>query len=98
MTTPAGVTRFYANTNFGLDILENQQVALVRVTLLNDPFDPYGFFETDFGNYINLSRYIQKHHARDRGWFRVHVTARSWGKTERELKAYMAGLRRDTFV
>jgi hypothetical protein len=53
------ITRFYGNTAFGLDVLENQQVALVRVTLLNDPFDPNGFFETDFDNYINLSKYIQ---------------------------------------
>jgi hypothetical protein len=98
ITAPATVTRFYGNTCFGLDVLENKRVALVRVTLLNDPFDPYGFFETDFGNYINLSKYVQTHHPRDRGWFRVHVTAQSWGKTQRELEGYMAGLRKDTFV
>jgi hypothetical protein len=98
VTAPIGVTRFYGNTCFGLDVLENQQVALVRATVLNDPFDPYGFFETDFGNYINLFKYVQTHHAQDRSWFRAHVTAQSWGKTERELRAYMDGLRNDTFV
>ena len=98
ITAPTGVTRFYGNMSFGLDVLENRQIALVRVTLLNDPFDPYGFFETDFGNYINLLKYVQTHHAKDRGWFRNHVTAQSWGKTERDLTAYMAGLRNDTFV
>ncbi len=97
-SVPASITRFYGNTAFGLDVLENQQVALVRVTLLNDPFDPYGFFETDFDNYVNLSKYVQTHHPHDRGWFRVHVTAQSWGKTQRELEAYMAGLRANTFV
>jgi hypothetical protein len=98
ITAPATVTRFYGNTSFGLDVLDNQQVALVRVALLNDPFDPYGFFETDFGNYMNLANYVRTHHPHDRGWFRVHVTAQSWGKTEREIKAYMAELRKDTFV
>jgi hypothetical protein len=86
------ITRFYGNTAFGLDVLENQQVALVRVTLLNDPFDPNGFFETDFDNYINLSKYVQTDHPHDRGWFRVHVTAQSWGKTQHEVEVYMAGL------
>src|SRR5262249_8269465 len=98
LATPATLTRFYSNTCFGLDLLENQQVSLVRVTLLNDPFDPYGFFETDFGNYIDLFRYVRANHPRDLGWFRVHVTAQSWGKTERDLRRYMSRLRTDTFV
>jgi hypothetical protein len=88
--TPATVTRFYGNTSFGLDVLEDQQVALVRVTLLNDPFDPYGFFETDFGNYVDLLKYVRANHPRDLRWFRGHVTAQSWGKTERDLRRYMA--------
>lgn len=95
---PATVMRFYGNTRFGFDVLEKQHVALVRSTLLNDPFDPYGFFETDFANYSDLLRYVRTHHPRDLGWFRVHVTPVSWGKTERDLKAYMARLRADTFV
>jgi hypothetical protein len=95
---PASVTRFYGKTAFGFDVLENQEVALVMVTELNDPFDPYGFFETDFGNYIKLSKYVQTNHPQDRGWFRVHVTAQSWGRTQCELEAYMAALRTNTFV
>jgi hypothetical protein len=98
MITPMGVTRFYGNPTFALDVLENQHIALVRVTLLNDPFDPYGFFETDFNGYVDLLKYVQKNHPHDRRWFRDHVTPESWGRTERQLRNYMAGLRRDTFV
>ena len=98
LAIPASVIRFYGNTSFGLDVLEDQQVALVRVTLLNDPFDPYGFFETDFGNYFDLIKYVRAKHPHDLGWFRVHVTAQNWGKTERDLRRYMARLRTDTFV
>jgi hypothetical protein len=95
---PRAATRFYGDTRFAFDVLENQQIALVRVTLLNDPFDPYGFFETEFGNYIDLFRYVRANHARDLGWFRAHVTAQSWGKTERDLRRYMKGLRTNSFV
>jgi Protein of unknown function (DUF2971) len=98
MTAPVGVIRFYGNPNFALDVLENRHVALVRVTLLNDPFEPYGFFETDFNGYADLLKYVQKNHPNDRGWFRVHVTPQSWGSTEGQLRNYMADLRRDTFV
>ena len=41
---------------------------------------------------------VQIRHPHDRGWFRLHVTGQSWGKTERELRAYIAGLRTNTLL
>jgi hypothetical protein len=98
MTPPAGLIRFYGNTCFGLDVLNNRHIALVRVTLLNDPFDPYGFFETDFGNYVDLLKYVRTHHRGDMGWFRNRVKPQSWAETERTLKDFMTRLRTETFV
>jgi hypothetical protein len=95
---PTTVMRFYGNTSFGFDVLEQQKIALVRSTLLNDPFDPYGFFETDFTTYADLIRHVRANHRRDLGWFQVQVTPISWVKTERELQEYMVRLRTDTFV
>jgi hypothetical protein len=96
--TPPGLTRFYSKPAFGLDVLENLQVALVRVTLLNDPFDPYAFFETEFDGYLGLFKHVVKEHPRDLGWFKVSVTSGNWRKTEDSLKDYMADLRRHCFV
>jgi hypothetical protein len=95
---PEGLIRFYSYPKFALDVLENRQIAFIRVTLLNDPFDPYGFFETEFKGYMELLSYVGENHAEDRGWFRTKVTAQSWGRSETDLRAYMDGLRRDTFV
>jgi hypothetical protein len=90
--------RFYGNASFGLDVLNNRHIALVRVTLLNDPFDPYGFFETDFDNYLGLLKYVRSHHPGDRPWFRVRISPRTWGATERTLRDFMTTLRTETFV
>ena len=47
---PQYVTRFYGTTDFALDVIQNKQIAFVHVSLLNDPFDPYCFWETDFSD------------------------------------------------
>jgi hypothetical protein len=96
---PETVTRFWGNVDFALDVLNNRQIAFVHVSVLNDPFDPYCFFETDFGeSYPNLIRYVRDNHSHDLGWFRAHVTALSWGQTVRELRNYLQKLREFSFV
>jgi len=96
---PATVTRFYGTVDYALDVIRTKQIAFVHVSLLNDPFDPYCFFETDFeSKYQNLLRYVQQHHPKDMPWFRAQVTAVSWGKTVREIKQYLDALRKHTFM
>ena len=97
--TPPQVTRFYGTTDFALDVIENKQIAFVHALKLNDPFDPYGFFETDFeDSYAKLLQHVQKRHPNDLLWFSSSVTAQSWGQTVTELKSYLQGLRETTFV
>jgi len=48
MDTPQQVTRFYGTVNYAMDVIKNKQIAFVHASMLNDPFDPYCFFETDF--------------------------------------------------
>src|SRR5690242_8995654 len=98
VTVPGSVTRFYGTSAYALDVLENHQITFVRVTLLNDPFDPYGFYETSFNGYVGLSQHILTNHPQDRGWFRAAVSPQSWGESERRVWAYMEALGRDTFV
>jgi Protein of unknown function (DUF2971) len=96
---PPRVTRFYGKIDYALDVIRNRQLAFVHVSVLNDPFDPYCFFETDFGDkYINLLRYVKQHHPKEISWFRAKVTAESWGKTVRDIKAYLEALRKQSFM
>jgi hypothetical protein len=96
---PPTVVRFYGKVDYALDLIRHREIAFVHVSLLNDPFDPYCFFEIDFeGKYSNLLRYVQQHYPKHMPWFRAHVTPQSWGKTVRELHAHLDGFRKHTFM
>jgi len=96
---PAAVTRFYGKVDYALDVIRNKQIAFVHVSLLNDPFDPYCFYETDFEvKYTGLLRYVKTHHPHDISWFRAEVTPSSWGKAVRGVFAYFKDLQQHTFM
>jgi len=92
-------TRFYGNLKFASDVLENKRVTFIHVSLLNDPFDPYCFFETDFGDsYLNFLKYMKSHHSRELPLFRGHVTPQSWNRTTRDLTNALRRIREIAFV
>jgi hypothetical protein len=69
------VVRFYGNFDFALDAIANRQVTFIHVTKLNDQFDPYFFFETDFDvSYTRLVDYVREKHPTDFSWFINMVT------------------------
>ena len=91
--------RFYGNVDYAMDVIKNRQIAFVHVSTLNDPFDPYYFFETDFGDsYQNLITYVRRNHPSDLPWFRAHITQQSWGQTVKELNAFLQMGRETAFV
>jgi hypothetical protein len=99
MDIPQQVTRFYGSTQFALDVISNKKIAFVHISLLNDPFDPYCFFETDFGDsYQNLIAYVKKSHPQDLRWFMAHVTPQGWGQAVRDLKKYLDKERSTGFI
>ncbi|MGD1038035.1 MAG: DUF2971 domain-containing protein [Roseiarcus sp.] len=99
MDIPQQVTRFYGTVDYAMDVVANRQIAFVHVSMLNDPFDPYCFFETDFGeSYPNLIAFMKKNHPGDLPWFRANVPPISWGQTVRDLKAYMQRVRETAFI
>lgn len=96
---PQYVTRFYGVADYAMDVIKNKQIAFVHVATLNDPFDPYCFFETDFGDsYENLTAFVEKHHPGDLSWFKVRVTPASWAQTVSDLEEFMQKVRQTTFV
>jgi hypothetical protein len=96
---PQTVTRFYGTVDYAIDVITNRRIAFVHISVLNDPFDPYCFFETDFGDsYHNLLAYVRKNHPTGMPWFRAHVTPQSWGQIVQDLKAYMKRVRDTSFI
>ncbi len=99
MDTPQQVTRFYGIVDYAMDVIKNRQVAFVHASMLNDPFDPYCFFETDFGDsYQNLIAHVERNHPRDHLRFKAHVTPQSWGQAVKDLKARLQMVRETAFV
>ena len=96
---PKKVVRFYGNTDFALDAIAHQQVTLVHVSKLNDPFDPYFFFETDFdADYDRLCAYVRSRSQADSEWFARHVTREQWGQSVDRAQTHMERCRNASFV
>jgi hypothetical protein len=96
---PTNVVRFYGNEDYAVETIARQQIAFVHVSKLNDPFDPYFFFETDFGvSYKKLLGWVEKNHPDALSWFRRHVTADSLGQAVKDVRQGMEQLRDTSFI
>lgn len=75
---PERIMRFYGNTNYALECIQVNKITFVRSTELNDPFDPWLGFVTDFNDDYNLLiACIKKHYPKDLNAFRARVTPNS---------------------
>jgi hypothetical protein len=94
---PKRVVRFYGNLDFALDVISTRQIALIHVSKINDPFDPYFYFETDFNeDYDRLIAYVTDHHANDLDWFKR--PAEIWSQNMATMKTYFQKLRDSTYL
>ncbi len=97
--TPDRVARFYGNVEFALDTNANRQLTFIHVSKLNDPFDPYFFFETQFDDkYDALISYVRTAHPNDFGWFIQNVPLERWNKTIDEIRTFLESMRQSTFL
>ncbi len=96
---PQYVTRFYGNVDYALDVIANQQITFVHASALNDPFDPYFFLETDFGeDGAHLLNYIRENHPRDEALFKPLIMAASLQQSLKEIREKLLSWRKSTFV
>ena len=60
---PKRVLRFYGNPQYALEDIERKQITFLHKDKLNDPFDPYYYFETDFNeDYQEIINYVKQNH------------------------------------
>jgi hypothetical protein len=96
---PDRLTRFYGNPDYALETIASKQITFVHASLLNDPFDPHFFLETDFGEcYEKLLDYIQKTHPAKLSWFKQQMPPANWALTMKQLKDKLASIRNGLFV
>ena len=96
---PSQVLRFYGNIDYALDTIGAQEITLVHASLLNDPIDPYFFFETDFGDdHSALVDYVRAKHSNDFGWFLNEMTAEWWKTAVPKLRAYFLKLKESLYI
>jgi hypothetical protein len=96
---PKYVVRFYGRVEFAMDTIAHRQVTFVHASKLNDPFDPYFYFETNFdGSYANLLQYVRKKHPNDEQWFVKQVPGEIWDQSVKEIRARFTKLKNETYI
>jgi hypothetical protein len=75
------------------------RITFIRVSLLNDPFDPYFVFETSFdASYERLLDYVNRRSPEDLEWFTRRVPLEHWEISVQGIKTHMDNYRKSTFV
>lgn len=98
-TIPKGVVRFYGNIQYALESIGFKQITLLHPDKLNDPFDPYFFFETDFDDrYSDLVDYVQRHHSKDLQVFTERFPKGNWKQFLVEIEDLFRSFRKNVFL
>lgn len=97
---PPRLTRFYGNIGFAMDVFQTKSIAFVHVSLMNDPFDPYFEFVTDFEDrYGAVLAWIKANQgAKELRWFKNLMPYQSWRNCLRDIKEKNAALKKDSFL
>ena len=96
---PETVVRFYGKGEYALDLLAKKRVAFIHISQMNDPFDPYLFFETDFGEkYDLLLDYVSKRHPDDLAGFKAVCPVEHWEESLQKIVSYMKCMEDSTFM
>jgi len=96
---PQSVTRFYGNLDYALDVIEKGQIAFVHISQLNDPFDPYLFFESEFHkNRQEFIKYLKKFYPERERWFRKWISPEGFQRGFKVVKDNLNARRKTTFM
>ncbi len=96
---PERVVRFYGNPDYALDAIAHRSISFIHATKLNDPFDPYFFFESDFDfKYDLMFDYVKKHHPNSLAAFKDLVPTDDWEQSVAKVKTYLDNMKKSTFV
>jgi hypothetical protein len=97
---PAYLTRFYGNIDNARDVFKTKSITFVRVSRMNDPFDPYFEFVNDFENRYGaiIERIRDAHGPKEVRWFKGIMPYNSWIKVVNDIKEKNEYLRSSSFL
>ena len=96
---PLSLARFYRTTDYAVELLRDLSIALVRAPLLNDPFDPYFFFETDVsGGFQKFIKDIDAAYPGEGKRIRKVSGPMEWRKTMEGLQKIHKSFREHTYI
>ncbi len=96
---PQYVMRFYGNLQYALECIALKQIAFLHHDKLNDPFDPYWFFETDFNeDYQVLINHVQQHHSKNVQDFKRHLSKENWESFLNEINSHLNDSRNNLYI
>lgn len=91
MTKPPNqVMRFYGNVQYALECIALKQITFLHIDKLNDPFDPYFYFETDFNDdYQEIINFIQHNNKNDLLNFKQTLPEEKWERALKGMREYL---------
>ncbi len=88
---PSHVVRFYGECEYALESIVSKQIAFIRNSELNDPFDPYFIFETDFDDdYDKLTEFVRRTRPDKYNEFVDRLTKARWTSDIEAIRVQMA--------
>jgi len=96
---PKFLARFYGNPEYAIEVIRDQKITFVHVPKLNDPFDPYFFFETDFNeSYEAIIQYVEKTSDVDMELLFKAIPPKLWSYRINSIKTFMQESRLSTYM
>lgn len=96
---PPYVMRFYGNLQYALETIGFKQITFLHPDKLNDPFDPYLSFNTDFEeDYHLLISYAQQCHKMDYDEFRKNLSEDKWKAFIEYINGESKKIRNSTYI
>lgn len=96
---PTHVTRFYSQDKYARELIRTRLITFIHVDLVNDPFDPYMFFETNFGDsYTNLLKHVQQNYPQRARELATAISEETWKSALDEIRAVLSSLRKKMYM
>lgn len=96
---PNTVMRFYGNLEYAIQSIAFKEITFLHSDKLNDPFDPYFYFITDFNeNYSTLIDFVQQRHAKDLRYFEDRLPQPNWDKLVEVMEDHFKSFLNSSFL